>query len=409
MQGYDYLIIGGGIAGTIAAETIRENDEKGTIAVLSEEPHPLYSRVLLPSYLKGKVSREQIFLRRAEDMADKRIDLVLGEKALFVDLKRQEAGLANGSSVGFKKLLIASGGTPSAWGKEDIKNFIFRLQTVDDADRLKESLERIRKPLVIGASFIGLEFIEIFVQNNIVPEILVRGPHFMDKIFDGQGGEILRDNFDRHGVTLQTNDSVRDTSVRENEIVVLTESVRRISCDAFALGIGIDRNIYFLEGSGIELGKKGILANEFLETNIEGIFAAGDVAEVYDVISGRHSVAGNWTSAFLQGKTAGLNMTGRKERFMRVATYSITNLGLQITALGDCSEATETIVRADINKAQYERFFLKDDCLAGAALINRFQDKAHISKLIESKTTLGQYKERLSDWGFDVHSIPVVA
>ena len=93
---------------------------------------------------------------------------------------------------------------------------------------------------------------------------------------------------------------------------------------------------------------------------------------------------------------------------MRVATYSITNLGLQITALGNTSEFTETIVRADIKKSQYERFFLKDDCLAGAALINRFQDKAHISKLIESKTSLGQHKGQLSDWGFDVKSIPVV-
>lgn len=408
MTGYDYLIIGGGIAGTTAAETIRENDEKGTIAILSEEPHPLYSRVLLPSYLKGRVSREQLFLRRAEDMADKRIDLILGEKALFIDLKKQEAGLANGSSVGFKKLLIASGGIPSAWGKEDIKNFIFRLQTIDDVDRLKESMESIKKPLVIGASFISLEFLEIFVQNNIVPQVLVRGPHFMDKIFDGQGGEILRDNFDRHGVVLQTNDSVRDTSVRENEIAVLTESVRRMSCDAFALGIGIDRNIYFLEGSGIELGSKGVLTNEFLETNTEGVFAAGDVAEVYDVISGRRKAAGNWTSAFLQGKTAGLNMTGRRKEFRRVATYSITNFGLQITALGNQDEFTETIVRVDINKSQYERFFLKDDCLLGAALINRFQDKAHISKLIESKTAVGQYRDSLADWGFDVHSIPVI-
>ena len=122
---YDYLIIGGGIAGVTAAETIRENDNRATtIGIISEEPHLLYSRVLLPAYLKGRVSREQLFLRKIDDFTEKKIDLNIHEKVLFVDIKRKEVGLANRVSIGFEKLLIATGGAVAAWGAEDIQDFI---------------------------------------------------------------------------------------------------------------------------------------------------------------------------------------------------------------------------------------------------------------------------------------------
>src|SRR3989344_1971846 len=205
---YDYLIIGGGVAGTTAAETIRENDGRSTIGIISEEPHPFYSRVLLPAYLKGQVPREKLFLRRAEDLADKKIDLNLGERVFFVDVRRKEVGLLNHSSVGFEKLLLATGGSPVRWGEEGAKDFIFRLQTIDDADRLKKSLGEMKKPLVVCASFISLEFLEIFTIQGLTPEILVRGPYFMDKILDERGGEILRENFERRGIKVQTNDSI---------------------------------------------------------------------------------------------------------------------------------------------------------------------------------------------------------
>ncbi len=406
---YDYLIIGGGIAGVTAAETIRENDNRATtIGIISEEPHLLYSRVLLPAYLKGRVSREQLFLRKIDDFTEKKIDLNIHEKVLFVDIKRKEVGLANRVSIGFEKLLIATGGAVAAWGAEDIQDFIFRLQTLDDADRMLGALDTIKQPLVIGASFISLEFLEIFVVNKISPTVIVRGHHFMDRILEEQGGEILHDNFAKHGITVQTSDAVKEVVPRENTLAVFTEGLRRLECDAVAVGIGIERNIAFLDGSGIELGEKGVKANEFLETNIPGIFTAGDMAEFNDTILGKHQVVGNWTNAFLQGQRAALNMVGKREGFKNVSAYSITNLGLQITAMGDCVDASDTMVRSDRQKPQYERFFLKNGAIVGAVLINRFQDKAHLARLVQAKTAVGDYRDLLSDFQFDIHEIPVV-
>lgn len=408
MQQYDYLIIGGGIAGVTAAETIRENDPHSSIAIVSDEPHPLYSRVLLPAYLKKKIARDQLLLRKADDFFNKKIDLRLKEKVSFADFRKKEVGLANRAVVGYGKLLIASGGQVTKWGKPEEQEFIYRLQTLDDANRLFKALSEIKQPLVVGASFISLELLEIFVANGTTPVALIRNNHFLERVLDSVGGEILQSNFERHGIRVQSDDSVGEIKkTNEWKIEVTTKGLRKIECDAIALGIGIERNTGFLTNSGIELGEKGIRTNEFLETSQEGVYAAGDVAEFYDLITDVHRVVGNWTNAFLQGKKAGLNMLGKRGPFKSVTGYSITNLGFQITALGYLGKDLETVARAEAKVGQYEQFFIKDGVLVGAALINRFQDKPHLAKLIENKIRIEEFKDKLKDFKFDIGSIQI--
>ena len=406
MEKYDYLIIGGGIAGVTAAETIRGENSQASIAIISAEPYPLYSRVSLPRFLKKKISREQLFLRKSNDFSDKDIKLRLGEKVLFVDVGRKEVGLENGVALGYEKLLISSGGRATDWRKPENQEFIYHLQTLDDADRLYGALAEIKQPLVVGASFISLEFLEIFTVNKITPSVILRNNYFLEKTLGPIGGDILKSNLERYDIRIQFNDSIGEVQ-RESEgrVVVVTRALRRIECDALALGVGVDRNIEFLKGSGIRLGEKGILTSEFLESSEDGIFAAGDTAEFYDTILGAHHVVGNWTNAFLQGRRAGLNMSGQREPFKNVTGYSITSFGFQITVLGYCHNELESIVRSDLALNQYERFFLKDGVLVGASLINRFEDKPHLVGLIESKKNMEEYKEKMKDFSFDIRAI----
>lgn len=429
---YDYLIIGGGVAGVTAAETIRENDLSATIAIISEEPHLFYSRVLLPAYLKKRIYREQLFLRHADDFTKKRIDLLLAEKVAHINFKRKEVSMESGAAFDYQKLLLASGGGVKPWNlnqsfdadekpDQDLRqsfstnaenppdqNFLYRLQTLADADRLTKAIPFLQNPLVIGASFISLELLEIFIAHDISPVLLVRGHHFFEKILDRQGGELLYSNFSRHGIKTHFNDQVSDFKKNKGLIKITTKAFREIEVDSLAVGVGITPNVEFLQGYGLKIGNRGILVNEFLETNETGVFAAGDVAEFYDFYTGEYRTAGNWTNAFLQGKRAGLNMLGRYEPFKNVTSYSITNLGLQITALGKTDGSLETVVRMDEASNQYERFFLQKDVLVGAALINKFADKKYLVKLIESKTSLSAYREQLKDPGFDIHNIPAI-
>lgn len=406
---YDYLIIGGGIAGVTAAETIRERDTGSAIGIICDEPHILYSRVLLPHYLKKRISREQLFLRKVDDFTKKRIDLRLDERVSFIDFKRREVLLAGGAGLGYQKLLLASGGRVKQWGRDEDKEFVYRLQTLDDADRLYGALARVKAPLVVGGSFISLEFLEIFILNGISPTLLFRNAHFFGKIIDAQGAGILRSNFEKHGIRVQAQDSVEEVVHQAGKLKVLTKAFHEIECDAMAIGVGLERNIEFLQNSGVEIGENGVRTDEFLATNQEGVYSAGDLAEFYDVVSGRHRVMGNWTNAFLQGKRAALNMTGDIEPFKNVSGYSITNLGFQITALGDCDGDLESVSRIDSVRNQYERFFLRDGILAGAVLINRFQDKPHLARLIEQRVRIDQYRDKLKDFEFDIKEIPAVS
>lgn len=407
MTRYDYLIIGGGITGVTAAETIREKDPVATIAIISLEPHLLYSRVLLPSFLKNRIPREKLFLRKTEDFVERKIDFFAPETVASIRVDRKEVITVSGANIGFGKLLIACGGYPKPWHPEEEHQY--RLQTLDDADRLLRDIGMIQKPLVIGGSFISLEFLEIFLAHNIKPTLIASGKHFFEKLLDDIGGEIMHNNFIRRGIEPLFDDSIATISEASPLHKVTTKGLRELHTDAFLLGIGIDRSIEFLKDSSITLGTRGIQTNEYLETNQEGIYAAGDSAEFYDVLSGKTRVLGNWTNAFLQGKRVGLNMVGEREPFRGIPTYSITNLGLHITSLGeiDATEA-ETVVRTNPARDQYERFFLRNGTLVGAVLINRFQDKAKISELILNQVPIAAFQHRFDDFSFDLHTISAV-
>ncbi len=406
MTKYDYLIIGNGIAGVTAAETIREHAPSASIAIIGEEPHILYSRVLIPAYLKKRIPREKLFLRKPDDFKQKGIDLFLETQVTSIDPNRHEVHCTDKEGIHFGKLLIATGGKVREWGRHEDRPLVYRLQTMDDADRLARDLQLLKQPLVIGASFISLEFLEIFALNNVSPTLLAVNPHFFSQFLDPQGGELFYENFERHGIRAQFNDSVSSVTITEVRVHVETKALHKLTCDSFAVGIGLDRSIEFLKGSDIEVGR-GVRANEYLETNIENIYAAGDSTEFFDVVFEKYRLVGNWMGAFLQGKTAGMNMIGAHIPFRAVSTYSITNLGFQITALGDTVEYDNSVIRVDPVKREYERLFIKNDYLVGAALINRFQDKTAIATLIDKKIPIAPYHKNLRDFSFDIRTIAV--
>ncbi len=407
-QHYQHLIIGGGIAGVTAAETIRAHDRDAHIAIIETEPHMLYSRVLLPSFLKGRIPRGKLFLRTEADFTEKKIDIQHEETVASIDTAHKEVSFAHGKGMTYEKLLLATGGRVKEWGRPEDQHLIYRLQTLDDADRLFAALPSIKNPLVVGSSFISLELLEIFLSNHIAPTLLVRDPHFFGNLLEEGGSRLMHENFMRLGIKVDYNDTVARIDAVPAGTEVMTKKLEKYMVDAVAVGIGVDRNLDYVRNSGVILGGQGIRTNEFLETAVPDIFAAGDVAEYYDTITGSHRAVGNWTGAVLQGARAGLNMLGKREAFVSVPSYSITNMGLQITALGDMSDPEHTAMRIDMPRKQYARFFFRDNMLAGAVLINRFRDKAHLADLIFHRTDVTRWRDQFVDDTFDIHSIPVV-
>ena len=408
MERYDYLIVGGGIAGVSAAEAIRSRDVAGMIAIISREPHMPYSRVLLPSYVKGRIGRERLFLRTGEKFADAGIDFFSETEAISVDAARRRVRTRERGMFSFGKLLIASGGKVRDWPHGGEAKRIYRLQTIEDADTLVSDMPQIREPLIVGSSFIALEFMEIFLAHGIVPRLLSPDARFFQGMLDREGGVLLQENCARRGVKFFFNEHIAAVEERGGAWEVATARGAVIRADALAPGIGIERAVGFLRESGVTLGERGVKTDENLETNIKGIFAAGDAAEYFDPLAFRHRISGNWTNAVMQGTRAGLNMAGEKLPYRHVPMYSIKNLGFDIAAIGECADGFETVSRRDPDGARYERFFLEGGAIAGAFLINGIRDKSHISSLVAGKVPIGRYRASLGDPGFDIHAVPLI-
>ncbi len=404
---YEYLIIGGGIAGVTAAETIRGRDSRGSLAILSAEPHPLYSRVLLPSYAKGSIGRERVFLRSAGDYATKKLDFYPGTQVRAASAARREVTVADGRIFHFGKLLIASGGRVKPWEHDEAAaGRSYRLQTIDDADRLIRDLPRIRAPLVIGSSFIVLEFVEIFLQNKIIPRVIAEADGFFAPFLDKEGSKILEDNFRRQGVSCVFGEKIIGCRADGADYEIATADHGVLRVDAFAVGIGIERNRDFLALSGSALGKRGIKVNEYLEADAPDVWAAGDAAEYLDAVSVEYRTAGNWTHAVLQGSRAGLNMTGERVAFTHIPSYGITNCGMRIAVIGECGgEGSSAIARRGGAAEEYELLFMRERAIAGAFLINRVQDRAPVTDLIARRIDVSAYERRLRDMAFDIRTI----
>ncbi|MDP3784995.1 MAG: FAD/NAD(P)-binding oxidoreductase [bacterium] len=398
---YDYLIIGGGIAGTTAAETIRRRDAAGKIAIVEDEPHLLYSRVFLPAYARGELGREKVMLRGLKDYERQNIDLFVSERILKIDFSRREAATASGKNFFYKKLLVASGGRVRPWEFEkEFADRILRLQTLEDAERIRSlAFEgKIKKVAVVGGGFISLEFLNIFKKYGVELTLILRADYFWKGQVDDKGGEFFKELFSRNAVAQLSRDELYEIRRVGNGIQVLTKNGNKIECDYIAAGLGLKRNNELVEGQ-LETGR-GIKVNEFLEAKgQERVWAAGDVVEYFDKFSGRDRMVGNWTHGFMTGHIAGENMAGGRKSFASASTYSITALSSVLTFVGDVEEdaADETVTRFLPAERKYSRFFLKRGRLIGAILFNTYQLKPILSKLIESEKDLSAQKHLFRD------------
>ena len=316
----------------------------------------------------------------------------------------------SGELYSFDKLLIASGGSPRAMSipGENLAG-VFRLQTMDDADGLVKFLPEAQKAVVVGGGFIGLEFLEIMQAHKIPTSLIARDSHFFNGVLDQNGGELMNKNFERFGINLIFGDEALEFGGKERVSGLRTKKGLVLEGDIVGVGIGLKMNDDFTLGTSVGVTPgRGIRTNEFLETAVPGIFAAGDIAEYFDVIFGRYHKHGNWTNAFLQGRAAGQNMVGKRPAaFKNVSFYSIANLGLHITFLGEAEDAedVETVSRMDITARRYERFFLREEKLVGAVLINMFHDKPALTELIEKKIPVARARTDLADMSFDVKTL----
>ncbi len=407
--GRKYVIIGNGIAGTTCAQTLRKNDPACDIWLITNEPYPLYNRVSLPRFLQGLLPERKVMIRDFAWHEQQRLTLLTETFVTRVDTTERVVYLDKGGPLRYDALLVATGGwanrlqAPGVGGVEHIYNFV----TLDDTKEIIARALESKTAVVSGGSFIAYELAEGVNVRGVHVTWLMRGPYWLRGILDEDGGRLVGEIAAKHGVEMVPGETIREV-VSSNGAPrrVVGTSGREYEADLIGVGLGLTLNHGFLAETPIAR-RTGIVANEYLETSVPGVYAAGDVAEFYDAVLGRHNIMGTWDNALAHGRVAATNMAGGREPYVDVPTYTSPLFDVNIAVMGTAEAHNpdlETISRsAPGDKAgttDYRKFFFKENRVVGAVFIGSPKGRKKMVEVIRSGMVCATPAER--DALFDV-------
>jgi 3-phenylpropionate/trans-cinnamate dioxygenase ferredoxin reductase subunit len=316
---------------------------------------------------------------------------------------------ADGAGHPYDALLVATGGRPNRAEVDgaDASN-VYNFQYMDDTLAISKQLETAKSAVAVGGSFIAYELAEAFASRGAETHWLVRGPRFLRRMLDEIAGEMIDDAAREDNVHVHYGEELRQL-VRSNGVVkkVVTKSGLEIPADCVGIGLGLTMNLELLEGTGVRT-KIGIVCDDRLETDVKGIFAAGDVAEFYDPIAEMNYRLGTWNNAGAHGKVVAINMAGGDERYHDVPEYSsklftnqtITQFGISPEYRNDL----DMVRKIDKEKRHYRALFFWRNRLAGAVLIGK-GNRAGKRKYLDAIKTKMEFApsdwESLLDWTAD--------
>jgi NAD(P)H-nitrite reductase large subunit len=386
-----YLLIGNGAAGTYAAETIRKTDSDGEITLVTNEPYPLYNRVALPPFLRDEARREKVFLRTPEQHAQKGIKLLVNTPITMLDTEECVATAADGQVFPYDRLLIATGGRPNRLpvpgATPDIQG-IYNFQYWDDATAIRDRMNTAKHTVVVGGSYIAYELAEAYRHHGLAVTWLIRGPRFLRRVLDEDGGALVDDIARAAGVDIHYGAEVAEVHSKHGQVCgVTTSRGEHIPCDMLGVGLGVKMNVDFIKGTPITV-RNGVVTNEFLETNVADVYAAGDVAEFFDVSIGLHNQMGTWNNSVSHGRIAGANMLGERKFYNDVPMYSTGLFDSRIRVMGLTPENVpdlESWEHLDAPNRNYQRLFFKEGRLVGGCLIGDIRMQTRIIQMIQAR------------------------
>ncbi len=401
-MGKRYVIIGNGIAGTTCAQTLRQNDLSCEIWLITNEPYPLYNRVSLKRLLDGVLPEQKVMMRDLTWHAEQRITLLRETYVTHVDTYERVVYLDRGGPLAYDALLVASGGWPNHLdvpGAEKTPH-VYTFMTLDDTKQIIARVLESKVAVTTGGSYMAYDLTEGLSKRGIHVTWLMRGPYWLRRTLDAEGGKLVDDIVARHGIEVVHGEEIREVSVCDGAPRgVIGVSGRTYAGDLIGLGVGLTLNHAFLRETPV-VCQKGIVTDEYLETNVPGVFAAGDVAEFYDPILGGHRTLGTWDNALGQGRVVAANMAGGREAYLDVPTRSSPIFDTNIVAMGLFEpagpdvEAIQRMTPGERGHTDYRRFFFRQNKLVGAVFLGSPKGRKKVVELIRAGTTCHTDSER---------------
>lgn len=404
----EFLLIGGGLASATAAETLRAAGAEGRIAILGAETTlPYYRPPLSKNFLLEGPDDARILIHDEAFYRDRAIDVHLETGVRRVDVESRTVE-TDRNQFRFGKLLIATGAAVdrvTAPGAHLAG--IHYLHTVNDALSLYASILHARRAVVIGASFLGMEFAAALVTRGIPTTLIARDDLVYDKLRSPEISGFFTKFFRERSVELIFREEVKEFSGTTRVEGVVTSSGKFLPCDMVAIGIGVHPETGFLHNSGIDLDG-GILVNQHLETSRPGIYAAGDVANFYDPVARTRYRAEHWDNAIKQGRIAAWNMLGEWQSWRTVSYFYSDVFDLTFNVAGSTDGDRERILRGAAEDKSFSVLYLDKERLRGAFLLDQpFVEAKAAGALIANRSDLSASKARLPDVHFPLYRAAV--
>ncbi|HNK62916.1 MAG TPA: FAD-dependent oxidoreductase [Anaerolineales bacterium] len=329
-----YVIIGTGVAGISAIEAIRSVDRSGEIVMVGDDPHGYYSRPGLAYVLTGEIHDKALFPKNRDDYARLKFRYIKARVTL-IDRPAKFIVLDGKSHLPYDKLLLATGARAVPLAVPGAKlHGVVKLDHLDDVRGILKQAKRGRTAVVVGGGITALELTEGLHSCGVNVHYLLRGDRYWSNVLDEQESRIVEARLQMEGVDLHYKSDLAEILGKTKVTGVRLKSGQTIKCDLVAYAIGVAPRLDLPRAAGLEL-ERGILVNEFMQTNDPDIFAAGDVAQAFDPLTGKSVLDSLWTPARQQGYSAGLNMAGKTKPYVKEPPFNVTRLaGLTTTIIG---------------------------------------------------------------------------
>ncbi len=399
-----YVIIGAGPAGVVAAETLAKMDPGSDIVLLGGEADPPYSRMAIPYVLTGIIDHGGTHLRKTAGHYDKLGITYRQGRAAGIDVKAGKVLLEGGSEQPYDKLLIATGASPIKPSVPGLhRPGVHHCWTLDDCREIEKLAQKGSEVVLMGAGFIGCIILEALVERGVKLTVVEALGRMVPRMMNETAGTLIKDWCQAKGITVHTSTKVTEVSEQDGRLAVAMDNGETASADLVVVAAGVKSNIGFIDGTGMK-AEQGILVDEFLRTSADNVYAAGDCAQGPD-FGGGFNVHAIQPTSTEHGRFAALNMAGKVTPYRGSLQMNVLDTaGLISTSFGDWEggEGTESAEALDRARFKYLRLNFKDDVLVGALSLGRTDHMGVLRGLIQNRTPLGLWKERLID---DPHRI----
>jgi 3-phenylpropionate/trans-cinnamate dioxygenase ferredoxin reductase component len=399
-----YVIVGASVAGATAAITLREESVDGAVTLIGAELEPPYERPpLSKAYLRGDVPFDKALVRPPAFYVEHGIETMFGIRATRIDPSARFVELEDHRRVPFDALLIATGGRNRRVSipGSDLEG-IYSLRTRQDADRIRQEMVPGRRVVVVGMGFIGSEVAASLRQKglNVVGIDPSKTPLF--RVLGEAVGQTLAELHRAHGVRTIFEDTVAAFEGTRRVACVVTKGGLRLECDFAVVGIGIEPAVEMLGGSGIHVDN-GVVVDEYCQTNVDGIYAAGDIANHYHPIFGRHIRVEHWQNAVKQGAAAARNMLGKRIVYDEIHWFWSDQYEANLQYAGFHTKWEELVVRGRLDSGTYLACYVNDGRIDAAVGLNRGKDVRRVMPLIKARRPVNL--DQLRDESVDLRAL----